>query len=184
MKELSLHILDIVQNSITANASLIEITISVNGIQDCLEIVISDNGRGMDAAMVKKVQSPFTTSRTTRRVGLGIPLFKESAERTGGSFSIESEPGVGTKVTAVYQLSNIDRAPLGNIAQTMFTLIAANPRIDFLFRYRVEEAEYTFDTREVKNILGEVPITTPDVMAWIQESLAEGVRELRGGVSL
>ncbi|HPG92717.1 MAG TPA: ATP-binding protein, partial [Clostridia bacterium] len=162
MKELSLNILDIASNSITAKATKIEITVKYVFSQNLLSIEIIDNGCGMDEEMVKRVSDPFTTTRKTRNVGLGIPFFKESAVSSGGQFSINSKIGEGTKVSATYQIDNIDRMPLGNLAETICTLISAKNDIRYVLTYRVDEREFVLDTDEVRNILGEVDISNTE----------------------
>lgn len=182
MKELSLHVLDIVQNSISAGASLVEINISEDREKDMLTIEIKDNGRGMDEQTLKKVQDPFFTTRTTRRVGLGIPLFSQAAKMCGGDFSIYSKPGEGTIVKAGFVWSHIDRAPLGSMSDTVVSLVAANPEVDFVYRHRVGEKEFVFDTREVKETLQDVPVTHPAVLDWIKRYMEESLKEINGGV--
>ena len=178
MREISLHILDIAQNSVTANASLVEITVEENEKADKLSVVIGDNGKGMSEEMVKKVVDPFTTGRTTRKVGLGIPLIKMAAENTGGSFLLESEPGVGTTLTAIFVLSSIDRQPLGNMAETMLGMVTSYEQVDFLYLHKVNEKEFSFDTREIKKILGDVSLKEPEVYMWLSGYLKEGEAEL------
>lgn len=176
MKELSLHILDIAQNSITAGASLVTIQIDENEWRDTITIDIIDDGCGMSAELLQKVTSPFTTSRTTRKVGLGVPMFKHGAESCGGYFEIDSVVGAGTSLRALYQLSHIDRPPLGDIAETIFTLIICNPeKPEFEFIYKLGAEQYRLDTREIRGVLGEVPLNEPDVAAWIKENLNEGI---------
>ncbi|MDR1619742.1 MAG: ATP-binding protein [Clostridiales bacterium] len=183
MKELSLHILDIVQNSIVAGATLIEIAIKVDHAGDWMAISVSDNGRGMDKVLLSQVESPFTTSRTTRKVGLGIPMFKAGAEGAGGSFTIKSTPGKGAYIEATYQISHLDRPPLGDIAGTLYVTVVCNDTIDIVFRYTVDDAGYSLDTREIRAVLGEdVPFNTPEVSQWIKNELAEGIHSLNGGV--
>lgn len=173
MEELSLNILDIVQNSIVAKAELIEVEIVEDTEADTLTITITDNGCGMSEEMVKKVVDPFTTGRKTRRVGLGIPLFKLAAELTGGGLEIESELGKGTCITARFGHSHIDRQPLGDIASTMHQLIVMNEKTDFLYIHKVNGAEFKLDTREVKEILGGVSLAEHEVMVWLLEYLKE-----------
>ena len=181
MQELSLHILDIVQNSITARATLIEVGIVEDALADVLDIRIQDNGIGMDDEKVKKVLDPFYTTRTTRRVGLGIPLYREAALSTGGEFQIESKVGAGTTVFARFGLSHIDRQPLGDIAGVMFTLVTCNPDIDFVYTHRVGENAFTADTREMKRILDGVPLSDGNVGMWLKSYLDEGISNLYGG---
>ncbi|MBP3361760.1 MAG: ATP-binding protein [Clostridia bacterium] len=174
MKEISLHILDILQNSITAGASLVELCITEDAEKDIFKFYIKDNGKGMDKEFLKNVTSPFTTKRTTRKVGLGIPLLKLAAESTGGGINISSELGVGTTIEAVFSYSHIDRQPLGNIVDTMFTVITAYENTDFLYIHKSGDREFKFDTREIKKILGGVALSEPDVMAWLLDYLKEG----------
>ena len=178
MREISLHILDIAQNSITANASLVEITVDENEKADTLSVIIADNGKGMSEEMVKNVVDPFTTGRTTRKVGLGIPLIKMAAENTGGSFKLESKLGVGTTLTAVFVLSSIDRQPLGDMAETMLGMVTSYENVDFLYVHKVDGNEFILDTREIKKILGGVSLSEPDVYMWLSEYLKEGEYEL------
>ncbi len=178
MKELSMHILDICQNSIVAKASLIEIVIKEDLIADELIIIIKDNGKGMDDNTITKVVDPFYTSRTTRRVGLGIPMFKAATEATGGSFSIKSALGEGTIVKAVFTHSHIDRAPLGNMVDTMIVLILADINSDFIYRHCINEKEYKLDTRKIKEVLDGVPINNMDVISWIKDDIHRGLNEI------
>ena len=169
MRELSMHILDLAQNSISASAKNIEIEVSADTIADLLRIVIRDDGRGMSSDFLAKVKDPFTTTRTTRRVGLGIPMFTEAANACDGDLTIDSIPGNGTSLVATFKLSHIDRAPLGDIASTMMTLIAANPDIHFRYFQRVDKEEFVLDTDEVKAQLDGVPINENAVLKWISE---------------
>lgn len=171
MDDLSLHILDVVENSTAAGASLVRIRITEDTASDRLEITIADNGRGMDAAMVKAATHPFVTTRTTRRVGLGLPLLRMAAEETGGTLVIDSTPGVGTEVTARFQASHIDCKPLGDLAATMVALILGNPTVDFDFAHECDGRTIELDTRELKEQLGDLPITTPAVLSMITDHL-------------
>lgn len=178
MRELSLNVLDIVQNSIKAGATLIGIDILESTDLDRLTIRISDNGCGMSEEQVKSVIDPFFTTRTTRKVGLGVPLFKMEAEMTGGSFTIDSAPGAGTTLTAVFRPSHVDMIPLGDIASVMHLLITCNPEIDFVYiRTKTcadgAERHAALDTRELREQLGEVPFSEPEVSAWIRDYLLE-----------
>ncbi len=178
MREIALHILDIVQNSIVANATRIEVSITEEFDADKLTVVIRDNGCGMSKEFLEKVIDPFTTKRTTRKVGLGIPLYKMAAENTGGSFDIQSEEGKGTVVTAVFGYSHIDRQPLGDIAGTMLGLFTSYEKIDFLFQHKVNEKIFEVDTTQLKNVLGDVSFQVPEVYMWLSEYLKEGEEEL------
>ena len=173
MRELSLNVLDIVQNSITAKASLIEIELIEDINDDILKINIFDNGKGMTDEQIKSVTDPFYTTRTTRKIGLGIPLFKMAAEMSGGTFKIESAVGVGTKIYTSYIHSSIDRMPVGNINETVSMLIRMNPDIDFIYTHSYNEKSYSIDTRELRAQLDDIPLDTPDVIDWINEYLTE-----------
>jgi len=181
MKELSLHILDIVQNSLGAKASLIEIDINEDIYNDLLVIKIKDNGIGMDTATAQKVKDPFYTTRTTRKVGLGIPLFAQAAESCGGDLKISSEKGKGTEVVATFILNHIDRAPIGSMADTMVSLIAMRPDVDYVYRHCVGDRAFILDTREIKRTIEEVPINNPMVIDWIRAYINENLKEISGG---
>lgn len=181
MKEISLHILDILQNSITAGASLVELRIVEDKTKDLFEFSITDNGRGMDEEFLKNVTSPFTTKRTTRKVGLGIPLLKMAAENAGGGIVIKSKLGEGTVITATFVHSHIDRQPLGNIVDTVFTVITSYLQTDFLYIHTFNKNEFKLDTREMKEILGGVSLNDAGVMEWLLGYLREGEAELYTG---
>ncbi len=178
MRDLSLHILDVAENGIAAGASLIQITIEEDPAADRLTIALEDNGRGMEPELLAKALDPFVTTRTTRRVGLGLSLFQQSARMAGGDLSIDSTPGVGTKVLAFMSYAHIDRRPMGNMAETLVTLIQGNPDVDFVYTHRKGGREFHFDTRELRVELEEVPINQPEVVALIQENLTSGLNEL------
>jgi hypothetical protein len=170
--------MDVAQNSVSAAASLIGIDILENG--DKLLIQISDNGRGMSPEQVQSVTDPFFTTRTTRDVGLGVPLFKLAAEQTGGSLEITSEQGRGTVVKACFNTGHIDMTPLGDMNETIVLLITCNPAIDFVYVREKDGNRFTLDTREVREILGEdVPLSEPDVAAWLRDWLKENENELK-----
>lgn len=184
MRELSLNVLDIVQNSISAGAPLIETEISENRQEHTTTIRITDNGKGMSEEQVKSVIDPFFTTRTTRKVGMGIPLFKMAAEQTGGSFSIDSVLGEGTVVTANFRTDSVDFTPLGDIASTVIVLITMNTDRDFVYKHAVDAREFVLDTRSVKEILGDVPLDTPEVSAWLRDYMNENMQNLYGGASI
>lgn len=178
MKELSLNILDIVQNSITAEADLIEISITESSTDLVLDI--NDNGYGMSSEMLASVQDPFSTTRTTRKVGMGIPLLKLAAEQTGGSISISSvqrskcPDGCGTRITARFDKSHVDYTPLGDIVSTVITLLQGFPEVDYVFTHRMPDKEVCVDTRDMRTILGEdIPLNDPEVLAWVKGTLEE-----------
>jgi anti-sigma regulatory factor (Ser/Thr protein kinase) len=181
MNEISLHILDIVQNSIEAFATRITIEIIEDAAHDSLTVIITDNGCGMDDKTARSAQEPFTTSRKTRKVGLGLPLFKAGCLACEGKFSVESRPGAGTAVTGSYKMSHIDRPPLGNVADTVYMLVAANPELDFDFRHSAGGEEFSFTTAAVRQALGDVPLDEPDVRQWIRKFLNEAEKDLHGG---
>ena len=177
MKELSLHILDIAKNSVKAKASVIEIIISEDEGTNLLTIEIKDNGCGMSKEFLEKVRDPFSTTRTTRKVGMGIPLIEAAAVQCGGYVDITSEEGVGTEFKVVFEYNHIDRAPLGDMPGTMQVLISGSPEIDFIYRHEKNGKVFNMDTRELRQVLGEVPLDTPDVLAWIDGFIQEGLSE-------
>lgn len=173
MKDLSMHILDIAMNSIKANASLVEITVKEKKQDDVLVLIIEDNGHGMDETAIKQVLNPFYTTRTTRRVGFGLPLLAQNVELTNGTIEIKSRPGDGTKVICQFGYSHIDRVPLGNINETITSLIMMEPSLNFRYIHEVNEQTYVLDTREIKQVLGEVPINEPSVIEWLKGDLED-----------
>lgn len=180
MRELSLNVMDIAQNSVVAGATLTTIRVIEQG--DQLRIEICDNGKGMTKEQVENVADPFYTTRTTRKVGLGVPLFKMQAEMTGGTFEIRSELGKGTEVCATFDLSHVDMIPIGDMESTILLLITCNPDADFVYYRRKGEKSYTLDTRELRQVLGgDVPLNTPDVTVWIKEFLEENLESIQGG---
>ena len=178
MRELSLNVLDIAQNSISANASLVEIELIESTENHDLLIGIYDNGKGMTPKQTESVLDPFFTTRTTRKVGMGIPLFKLAAEMTGGRLEIESEVGVGTKVRAYFKTDHLDFTPVGDMTSTMISLITMNLHIDFLYRRKIDEKEFTVDTRQLKEILGDVPLNEPSIAMWITQYINENTKQL------
>ncbi|MBI9053768.1 MAG: ATP-binding protein [Bacteroidales bacterium] len=178
MNNISMHILDIVQNSISGEASLIEIIINENLLKNILEIKIQDNGKGMDHEMLKQVEDPYTTTRTTRKVGMGIPLLKHSAEQSNGYLKVNSELGVGTLVQAAFKHDHIDRPPLGDIAGTIVLLVAANPEIDFKYIHSFNDKKYEFNTQEVKEILGDIKISDPKIRGFLKEMITENLNDI------
>lgn len=177
MDELALNILDIAYNSIRAKASFIRICIEDSVKKNLIQIVIEDNGQGMDEETVEKVIDPFYTTRTTRKVGLGIPLFKQNAELTGGSLSIQSKINQGTLLSARFVKNHIDTPIMGDIVETMLTLIQADEHIDYEFEYITDDFSFLMKTSEMKEILGDVKITEPDVLLWIKDYMKEGLRK-------
>ncbi len=173
MRELSMHILDLAQNSIAAKCSQIEIEVEADTSSDRLTISIRDDGVGMSEEFAARVKDPFTTTRTVRRVGLGIPMFAQAARACDGDLTVASQPGRGTEVTAWFKLSHIDRAPVGDIASTMVALIAANPDVRVRYVQRVDREEFVFDTKDIEDQLDGVPINEAAVLKWIRQYLRE-----------
>jgi hypothetical protein len=178
VQELALHILDVLQNAREAGATLVRLTIEEDLAADRLTIVVEDNGRGMDEETLKKVLDPFFTTRTTRHVGLGLPLFAAAAELCNGGLAVESTLGKGTRVTATFQHSHIDRAPLGHIAETLVAFLLGEPPCDLVYVHRRDGQQFTLDTREVRRELGEVPLAHPAVREWLRDYIDEGVKSL------
>ncbi len=171
MHEISLHILDLVQNSIKAQATLVEIIISVDTNRSQMLIEIKDNGIGMTPDILNKICDPFFSTRTTRTIGLGVPLFKMVCEMTGGSFGIKSKPGAGTIVTALLNTAHIDCLPLGDIEESIFVLVTTTGNVDFIYRINYNSQSYIFETEEIKKILGDISLTEPLVSQYIRNSL-------------
>ena len=173
MRDLSMHVLDIAQNSIKAGASLVTVAFAVDENR-VLTFSVRDDGCGMAPDFLARVTDPFTTTRTTRKVGLGIPMLKQSAEMAGGTFGIESQVGVGTCIHASFDLTNIDCIPMGDICDSLITLIVLNPETpDFAFQASAPGCEALFDTRQVREALGGVSLAEPEVAAWMKESIDE-----------
>ncbi len=178
LRELSLHILDIAENSVNAGATKIEISVNENFKKDKLTISITDNGKGMDAEMARKVTDPFITTRTTRKVGLGIPFLKEAAEACQGGLSIESRPGVGTRLVVAFQHSHIDRMPLGDLAGTFLSLLIGYPQVNWIMEYVVDERIFQFDDHQIKEVLEDVPLTDPAVITYLKQMISSGINEV------
>ena len=183
MRELSLNILDIAQNSIAAGASLIRIDVAEDTVKNELLISISDNGCGMTQEQVSNVLDPFYTTRTTRKVGMGIPLFRLAAEQTGGSLSIESEKGKGTTTSALFRTDSIDFTPLGDVTSTVVILISMNTDRNFIYTRSRNGESFLLDTAEMKEILGGVPLNEPEVVQWMKDYINEQTNILLGGVT-
>lgn len=182
MHELALHVLDLVQNSIEAKATSVRLTIREDSEEDILTITVADNGCGMEAETAAKAIDPFSTSRKTRRVGLGLPLMEMTARQAGGYLDIQSEPGKGTVIKAVYRYSHWDRPPLGNIADSVRSLVVANPELDLYYAHQVNDKVFSFSTRELTEVLDGLPFTNPDVLLWLEQYIKENTANLYGGV--
>ena len=176
MKELSLNILDIAKNSVTAGATVIEITVAET--PERLTITVQDNGCGMTPEFVARVTDPFTTTRTTRKVGLGIPLLKMEAQQSGGDLTIASEVGVGTTTTSWFDPNNIDMPPLGDLGASILTLIQGSPEVDWIFTHSRGSERYTLDTREIREIMGDISLAEPEVLSWLGDYIEEGENTL------
>lgn len=183
MKELSLHILDIAQNSIHANASFVEIIIEEDQEKNFMGIKIIDNGRGMSKDLLEKVTNPFVTTRKTRKVGLGISLFKAASERCNGMFDIQSALGKGTEVSATFERDHIDRAPLGNMTDTIVALIISNDRVDYVYKHTLDHKTFIFDTREIRKIVGDMSLGDIQIIDWIKSYIQDGLRDLKKGIA-
>lgn len=175
MKEVSLHILDIVMNSVKANATLIEIYIDDSINNNWLKVKIKDNGIGMDSEMAKQITNPFFTTRTTRKVGLGIPMIKETCERCNGFLNINSKLGEGTEIEFLFERNNIDRAPLGNMGDTIITIINSLENCELLYSYKTDKGNFNIITADIKEILDGGNIKDNDILLWIKEYINENM---------
>jgi hypothetical protein len=175
MLELAAHILDIAENSVRAGASLVEININEDEEANLLSIEINDNGSGMTKEEIEKALDPFYTTKKVRRVGLGIPLLSDAAQRAGGYLNLESMKGIGTKLKVTFELNHIDRQPMGNIVSTLIILIAGNCDVDFLFRYIKNDRQFEIDTREIRKEIVDIPINHPEILKYIRSVLEEGL---------
>lgn len=184
MRDLSLHILDLAQNSVRANAALVEIMVSVDESR-LITITIRDDGSGMSDELKERVTSPFATTRTTRKVGLGIPLMMQNARLAGGDVRIDSTLGQGTTLTATLHGDSIDCLPLGDLAGTVVSLVSANPeRPDFCLSCSSPKGSMDFDTREMRQALGNVSLNEPEITAWMLSAIQEEIEPIFGGVIL
>lgn len=181
MKELSLNILDIAHNSVKAKAVRIDITVSESKQNDVVSINITDNGCGMDDKLLSSVTDPFVTTRTTRKVGLGIPLLRQQALDTDGHFEISSKPGVGTSVCADFRMSHLDRPPIGDIASTVVSLISASPDIRYVYTHKTDSGSFVLDTDEVKEQLGDISLSETEILIWLTEYINENLQSIEGG---
>lgn len=179
MEDLSLHILDVAENGIMAGADRIRIYVEEDTAGDSLAITIEDNGRGMDAEFLQQVLDPFVTTRTTRKVGMGLSLFQQSALEAEGHLELSSEPGKGTVVNVVMSHSHIDRKPMGDMAETVLTLIEGNPTVDIVYIHVRNGREYELDTRDLREELEEIPLNHPHVIQLIRENLVAGLQEVQ-----
>lgn len=179
MREIALHLLDIAENSVTAGAENVEIQIEEDLEDDRLYILVKDDGKGMSESMLARVTDPFVTTRTTRKVGLGIPLLKSAAEACEGGLQIQSKENEGTRLEVEFQRSHIDRMPLGDLAGTFLSLVIAFPEVHWVFRYRVDGETFLFDDAELKRELDGIPLTDPVVLRFVRETLEEGIEDVQ-----
>ncbi|MEG1153408.1 MAG: sensor histidine kinase [Ruthenibacterium sp.] len=173
-----MNVLDVAENSVSAGATLTQITLIINTQQKLQTLTIADNGKGMPPEMLARVTDPFCTSRTTRKVGLGLPFLKMAAEMTGGTLAIESTLGVGTTVTATFTLGHIDLMPLGDMASTVAGLIQCNPDVDFVYTITADDESFTVDTRELRAVLDGVSFAEASVAVWVKEYIEENTESI------
>jgi hypothetical protein len=179
VRELALHLLDIAHNSVSARAKNITIWVIEDTAADRLRLAVEDDGCGMDAETVQRVVDPFVTSRTTRNVGLGIPLLKAAAEACEGSLEIKSQPGQGTRIDIEFQRNHIDRMPLGDIAETILTLVVGCPEVHWRLIYQFDQDIFEFDDAEIKLTLDGIPLTEPSVLGYLRETIREGIAQIQ-----
>lgn len=178
MRELALHILDIAENGIAAGAECIYISIDEDRANNILTLVVEDDGSGIPAEMMSTITDPFVTTRTTRRVGMGLSLLEATAVRCDGQLAIDSEPGKGTKVTATFRYDHIDRAPIGNMVNTITTLIFGNPDIDFIYTHIINDNIYKLDMREIRKTYSGGPVMEPRVVLNLARSMGQALSQL------
>jgi hypothetical protein len=183
MNELSLHILDICQNSIKADANLITIIIEEDVKNNFYKIIVGDDGNGMSKKTLGQFSDPFFTTRTTRKVGMGVPLLKMATEMCNGSFSVDSILEKGTIISAIFQHDHIDRAPLGDISETIMILLLNERQIDVYYEHILNDDKYIFDTREIRTVLGDIPFTDYAVIMWIKDNIKNGIKNLQKEVT-
>lgn len=178
MKELSLHVYDLMENSIAANATLIEVTIHCSVKDNIYDFTIKDNGKGMSQEFLSKVTDPWTTTRKTRKVGIGLPLIKMNTETAGGGMKIESKPGKGTVLNFWFQNNHLDRPPMGDLTGTIVILCSQYKDIHFIFKYITDTGEYIFDTDEIKEFLDGMSMQDVSIMKYLKEMIQENLEEI------
>ncbi len=177
MAELSMHIMDIVENGLAAGAQHVDVFIRIDTVGNRLAISVVDNGEGMDTDTIQKALNPFYSTKKGKGWGLGIPLFKQTAEQCGGKFEITSEKNIFTRVDAEMELDNIDRPPLGNLTDTIISIIVGHPEADLFFSIANDGKKYDFDTRIVRDVLGNISLSTPEVLKALEEDLVSGIED-------
>jgi anti-sigma regulatory factor (Ser/Thr protein kinase) len=178
MKNIALHILDLVQNSARAKAGKVVVSITEDPANELYTLTISDNGDGMAEEVAKKATDPFFTSRTTRKVGLGLPLIQQNAERTGGSFVINSIPGKGTRLTASFVFSHPDRLPMGEINDVLVLLAVGLPHLRLVYEHKTPSGSYSFDTEAVREIIGHIQDSNQEIRKFLKEMIAENLKNI------
>ena len=179
MQDLSAHIMDIAQNSIRARATRVEVQVEERAASDALVMTVRDNGTGMDEDTARRATDPFFTSRTTRKVGLGLSLLKQRAEAAGGEFTLRSTPGEGTTVRAAFRRSHVDCPPVGDVAGTIVLLAVANPGVDIRSRYSTDRGTRSFSSARARALPGEVPLDDPAIVAALREMIGGNIREIQ-----
>jgi hypothetical protein len=179
VRELSLHLLDIAENSIAARAKNITIRVDEDSRKDTLIMLVKDDGVGMSAEVAARVTDAFYTTRTTRKVGLGLPLLKLAAEECNGFLVVESVVGRGTSITVQFTRSHIDRMPLGDLASTYLSLLITNPQVHWHFVYSMDDQEFDFDDQPIKECLDGVSLTEPDILAFLRETIQSGIKDIQ-----
>ncbi len=182
MRELALHLLDIAENSLAAGARAVTLAVEEDSRTDRLKLLVADDGQGMDEETARLVVDPFVTSRTTRKVGLGIPLLKAAAEACGGWLTISSVVGRGTRLECEFQHSHIDRMPLGDMAGTMLSLLVTAPQVHWVYRHTVNGREFVFDDQPLKDELGDLPLTEPEILSFVRQTLEQGEAEVQAAL--
>lgn len=179
MKNLALHILDLAENSVRAKAGSIEICIDEERDNDCCRLTILDDGAGMEAEQLLKASEPFFTTRNTRKVGLGLPLVRQNAERTGGSFSLFSEPGKGTRLEAAFGMSHPDMLPLGEIDDVLVLLMVSHPRVRLVYEHRTPSGSYRFDSEAIRDVLGNARENNQEIRKFLREMVTENLAGIK-----
>ena len=178
MKNIALHILDLVQNSARAKAGKVVVSITEDPASDLYTLAISDDGEGMAEEVAQRATDPFFTSRTTRRVGLGLPLIQQNAERTGGNFVIHSIPGKGTQLTASFVFSHPDRLPMGEIDDVLVLLAVGLPHLRLIYEHKTPSGSYSFDTEAVREIIGDIQDSNQEIRKFLKEMIAENLKNI------
>lgn len=179
MKNVALHILDLVENSVRAKARMVQVTIKEHPEKDLYLLSVEDDGEGMDEEKKIKAADPFYTSRSTRKVGLGLSLIKQNAERTGGSFALVSEPGRGTKLEVSFVMSHPDRLPLGEIDEVLVLLAVNSPQLHLIYKHETMKGSYQFDTNAIKEIIGDFQYVNMKIRKFLREMIIENLKEIK-----